>query len=320
VAVWVKKVMKKELFTVSEDLSGLRLDLAVSRLSGELTRARVQKLLAEGLVLVNGAACKPNYRVRPGDSIDIAIPSVREAKAAAEEIELDILYEDNHILVLNKQKGLVVHPAAGHKSGTLVNALLHHCTDLSGIGGEARPGIVHRLDKDTSGVLVVAKNDRAHLLLSQQFKEHSITREYVAIAHGSVSKAEGVIEGAIARHPRDRKKMAVVPPARGRHAVTHFFVLERLGSYTFLRLRLETGRTHQIRVHLAAVGHPVLGDPVYGPKKPHIKYAGQALHACLLGFIHPANGEFMEFRSEPPQDFQNLLTFLREGGGKVNEY
>jgi 23S rRNA pseudouridine1911/1915/1917 synthase len=306
----------KKTFIVTENFSGARLDVAVTGLSGELTRARVQKLLSEGRVLVNGSAGKANYRVNTGDSIDVTVPDAREASAQPEKVALDILFEDDYILVLNKPKGMVVHPAAGHSSGTLVNALLHHCSDLSGIGGIARPGIVHRLDKDTSGVLVVAKNDSAHLSLSRQLKEHSMVREYVAIVHGEVRPNHGAIDAAIARHPRERKKMAVVVPAKGRHAVTHFFVLERMSSYTYLRLRLETGRTHQIRVHLSSVGHPVVGDPLYGPKRPRVRFNGQALHARLLGFQHPADGRYLEFASEPPEDFKELLALLQSGGGQ----
>ncbi len=312
--------MKQSSFNVTDEHGGIRLDLAVTSLSGELTRARVQKLLAGGFVLVNGKAVKANYRVCPGDRIDVTIPALQETDVAAEKIKLEILFEDEHILVLNKQKGLVVHPAAGHSSGTLVNALLHHCSDLSGIGGELRPGIVHRLDKDTSGVLVVAKNDRAHLSLSQQFKAHSIRREYVAIVYGDVEPAKGTVQGAIARSTRDRKKMAVVPAAKGRHAVTHYFVLEKLLSCTYLRLLLETGRTHQIRVHLASVGHPVVGDPVYGPKKARIEFNGQALHARLLGLCHPVTENYLEFTCEPPEDFQKLLAFLRRRGEEGGDH
>ena len=203
-----------------------------------------------------------------------------------------------------------MHPAAGHAEGTLVNALLYHCQDLSGIGGETRPGIVHRLDKDTSGLLVVAKNDRAHLQLSRQFKAHNVTREYVAIVHGRLAAAEGTIDAAIARHPQERKKMAVTKRGQGRRAVTHFKVLQRFKEYTYVALRLETGRTHQIRVHLAAVGHPVVGDPVYGYKKQRFNLRGQALHARLLGFNHPLTGQYLEFSAEPPQEFQALLNSL----------
>jgi 23S rRNA pseudouridine1911/1915/1917 synthase len=216
--------------------------------------------------------------------------------------------------VPDKPRGLVVHPAAGHAGGTLVNALLHHCRDLSGIGGEARPGIVHRLDKDTSGVLVVAKNDLAHQSLSAQFKDHSLTREYVAVVHGQLPVEQGSIDAPIARHPRERKKMAVAAAGKGRRAVTHFRVLERLAGFTYVACRLETGRTHQIRVHMASIGHPVAGDPVYGYKRKKLNIGGQALHARLLGFVHPASGQYMEFSGEPPRDFMNFLDGIREPG------
>ena len=238
---------------------------------------------------------------------------------AAEDIALNILYEDAHVLVLAKPKGLVVHPAAGHAGGTLVNALLHHCHDLSGISGEARPGIVHRLDKDTSGVLVVAKHDRAHLELSKQFKAHSVVREYIAVIHGSPTVDKGTIDAPIARHPRERKKMAITTTGKGRHAITHFQVIERFDGYTYVALRLETGRTHQIRVHLASIGHSVVGDPVYGQRKQPFTLSGQALHARLLGFVHPVDGRYLEFSSEPPAEFINLLSELRAVSGKGKE-
>ena len=301
-------------FTVREESAGERLDVAVTREMEELTRARVQKLIDEGLVRVGGTVKKANYRMQAGDQVELTIPDVKPSTVKPEAIALTILYEDSDVLVLDKPKGLVVHPAAGHAAGTLVNALLHHCDDLSGIGGEARPGIVHRLDKDTSGVLLVAKNDRAHLALSQQFKEHSVTREYVAVVHGEVSVESGTIDAPIARHPRERKKMAVAHAGKGRRAVTHFRVLERFDGYTYLACRLETGRTHQIRVHLASIGHPVAGDPLYGHKRKKEDLTGQALHARLLGFIHPGSGKYLEFASEPPREFQELLIRLRQSG------
>ncbi|MBS4030050.1 MAG: RluA family pseudouridine synthase [Clostridiales bacterium] len=307
--------MKEHIIHVDRDSAGGRLDVIVSRLLAELTRARVQKLMDEGLVLVNGEVRKANYRVHEGECISVTIPAVKASSLDAENIALEILFEDSDVLVLNKPKGLVVHPAVGHRGGTLVNALLHHCRDLSGIGGEARPGIVHRLDKDTSGVLIVAKNDHAHLALSKQFKAHSVVREYLAIVHGEVAVKQGSVDGAIARHPRDRKKMAVVSSDKGRHAVTHFRVLERLSGFTYLALRLETGRTHQIRVHLASIGYPVVGDPIYGFKRQKIKLNGQALHAHLLGFAHPVDGRYLEFSADPPAEFNELLASLRQKGG-----
>ncbi|MBS4007768.1 MAG: RluA family pseudouridine synthase [Clostridium sp.] len=304
--------MKTSSFSVTELLSGERLDAVAAKLADNLSRSRVQKLIEQSLVLVDGVPQKANYRLRTGQLVEISLPDVTPAVVAAEEIALNILYEDEDLLVIDKPKGLVVHPAAGHLSGTLVNALLYHCDDLSGISGEARPGIVHRLDKDTSGVLLVAKKDRAHRNLSGQFKEHSITREYVAIVHGNISLAFGSIDAPIARHPRERKKMSVAPAGKGRRAVTHFSVLEQFAGYTYLACRLETGRTHQIRVHLASIGHPVVGDPLYGFKKKQVKLSGQALHARLLGFIHPTSGILMEFCSDPPEEFVELLEDLRE--------
>jgi 23S rRNA pseudouridine1911/1915/1917 synthase len=310
--------MKIRHFTAGSEISGERLDVAVSRLAADLTRSRVQKLLEESMITVNDAVRKANYRVCDGDRIMVTLPPVRSSKLGAEDIALDVLYEDMDLLVLNKPKGLVVHPAAGHSCGTLVNALLHHCKHLSGIGGEARPGIVHRLDKDTSGVLVITKNDRAHLSLAQQFKEHSVVREYRAVVHGVLTVERGVIDANIARHPRDRKKMAVSQEGKGRRAVTHFRVLERFNAFTYIALHLETGRTHQIRVHLASIGHPVAGDPVYGPRKTRVNINSQALHARLLGFVHPSEGKYMEFSCDPPEDILEILACLRgekEGEG-----
>ncbi|NLZ38672.1 MAG: RluA family pseudouridine synthase [Firmicutes bacterium] len=299
-------------FTIDKKLAGERLDVTVAALMQDLTRSRVQKLISAGQVLVDDTERKANYRVREGETITVTIPQVKASPLQAEAIPLEILYEDNSLLVVNKPKGMVVHPAAGHSEGTLVNALLYHCRDLSGIGGEARPGIVHRLDKDTSGVLVVAKNDQAHLELARQFKQHSVKREYVAIVHGRLKTSKGIIDAAIARHPQDRKKMTVTQNNRGRRAVTHFKVLELFEKYTYLALRLETGRTHQIRVHLSSIGHPVVGDPVYGYKKQKTKMQGQALHARLLGFCHPLDGRYMEFSCGPPADFLELLNDLRK--------
>ena len=311
--------MKTSSFSVTELLSGERLDAAAAKQADNLSRARVQKLIDQGLVLVDGVPQKANYRLRAGQLVEISLPELTPAVATAEEIALNILYEDEDLLVLDKPKGLVVHPAAGHLSGTLVNALLYHCDDLSGINGEARPGIVHRLDKDTSGVLLVAKNDYAHRKLSEQFKEHSITREYLAIVHGNMVLSSGSIAAPLARHPRERKKMSVAPAGKGRRSVTHFSVLERFDGYTYLVCRLETGRTHQIRVHLASIGHPVVGDPLYGYKKKQVKLSGQALHARLLGFVHPTSGVHLEFCSEPPAEFMELLGALREKRGKEGD-
>jgi 23S rRNA pseudouridine1911/1915/1917 synthase len=316
---------------IEQGLAGERLDIITARLAA-ISRARAQKLLDEGLVTVSGVRRKANYRPVAGERLEIEIPELRPPGLLPEAIPLEILYEDDDLLVLNKPQGLVVHPAAGHSNGTLVNALLHHCPVLSGVGGYARPGIVHRLDKDTSGVLVVTKSDRAHLCLAEQFRKHSVVREYLALVHGSVAAGQGVIEAAIARHPKERKKKAVVPAGMGRNAVTRYRVLERFARFTLLALRLETGRTHQIRVHLAFIGHPVVNDPVYGPKKRCDLRAGcrpdhagtsrrQLLHACCLGFVHPADGRYVEFSAVPPQEFQELLSALRrvKTGGDDNE-
>jgi len=302
---------------IEQGLAGERLDIIVARLAG-LSRARVQKLLEEGRVTVSGVRRKANYRPVAGERLEMEMPELKVPELLPEAIALEILYEDDDLLVLNKPQGLVVHPAAGHSGGTLVNALLHHCPVLSGVGGYARPGIVHRLDKDTSGVLVVTKSDRAHLSLAEQFREHSVVREYLAVVHGDVAAEQGVIEAAIARHPRERKKMAVVPPEAGRRAVTRYRVLERFAYFTLLALRLETGRTHQIRVHLSYIGHPVVNDKVYGPKKSSRaiyagKSRGQLLHARSLGFVHPADGRYLEFSAAPPQEFRELLSALRRG-------
>lgn len=304
--------MKTSSFTVTELLAGERLDVAAASLADDLSRARIQKLINEGFILVDGVPKKANYRLRVGQLLEISVPELKSVATVAEEIALNILYEDEELLVLDKPKGLVVHPSAGHPRGTLVNALLYHCDDLSGIGGEVRPGIIHRLDKDTSGVLLVAKNDCSHRGLAQQFKEHSVIREYVAIVHGDVALATGSIDTPIARHPTERKKMAPAQVGKGRKAITHFRVLEYFDGYTYLACRLETGRTHQIRVHLSSIGHPVAGDPLYGYKKKQGNLSGQALHARLLGFIHPTSGVYLEFHSDPPAEFRELLAVLRE--------
>ena len=285
-----------EYFTVSpenED-TGKRIDVYVSLLRDELSRSQVQKLISEGKVTVNSKLVKSNYRLRKDDIIDIEIPDPEPLEVLAEDIKLDILYEDDDIIVINKPQGMVVHPAPGHYSGTVVNALLFHCKgSLSGINGMLRPGIVHRIDMNTSGVIVVSKSDAAHKSLAVQFAEHSISRKYKPIG----------------RNPKDRKKMAVV--AGGRRAVTHFKVLERFGRYTYVEAELETGRTHQIRVHMASIGHPLLGDNVYGSEKQPYKLTGQVLHAALLGFNHPKTGEYVEFESQVPEYFTNLLNRFR---------
>ena len=297
------------------DTVGMRLDVYLASILPEYTRSRLQNMIKEGDVTVNGAQVKSGYKLSAGDRIAVIQREAVSMAVTAQDIDLDILYEDKDIIVINKPQGMVVHPAAGHCEGTLVNALLHHCGDLSGVGGVIRPGIVHRIDKDTSGILVAAKNDAAHVGLSAQWKIHSIKRVYHAILHGLIAENSGDIDAPIGRHPRDRKKMAV-EPKNGKNAVTHYRVIERLpfAECTYTQLELETGRTHQIRVHMSHLGHPVVGDPMYGPKKsPYLRRLnGQALHAKVLGFNHPISGEYMEFDSELPDYFQQLLEEMRK--------
>ncbi len=299
-----------ELLRVGEENEGERLDTFVAEEIESLSRNTVQNLLAEGKILVEGKKRKPSYRLREGETISIEIPEPEQIALAPRDIPLNILYQDSDVAVIDKPKGLVVHPAHGNWDYTLVNALLYHIHDLSGINGELRPGIVHRLDKDTSGVMVVAKNDMAHRHLAEQIKEHSINREYVALVHGNIKEDSGSIEAPIGRSHSDRKKMAVI--AEGRPAISQYKVLERFGNLTLVRVKLMTGRTHQIRVHFAYIRHPVAGDPLYGPAKPYPGLDSQALHAELLGFIHPATGEYMEFQSPAPEYFQKLLEKLRQ--------
>lgn len=297
-------------FAAEEEDAGSRLDVYLAREARELSRSYIQKLLAEGRVTVNGRAARASYRVKAGDVVILEIPELEGLDLAPEAVPLDIYYEDGDLLVVNKPRGMVVHPAEGNYRGTLVNALLYHCRDLSGISGVERPGIVHRLDKDTSGLLVVAKNDAAHLDLAAQLKERRVTRRYLALVHGWVKGDKGTIDAPIGRDPRDRQKMAVVA-RNAREAVTHYRVLERLGNYTLLELRLETGRTHQIRVHLAFIGHPVAGDPKYGPHRIHFGLEGQFLHAAVLGFNHPRTGAYLEFSAPLPLELEAVLRGLR---------
>ncbi len=293
------------------ETSGTRLDVFLAESNAELTRSRIQKLILDGNIKVNGSVVKANYKLREGDKIELTIPPPKDTELKAEEIPLDIVYEDEHMLVVNKPQGMVVHPAAGNLEGTLVNALMAHCGDnLSGINGEVRPGILHRIDKDTSGLLLVAKDDRAHLGLSEQIKAHSLTREYMALVHGKIKEDSGTIDAPIGRDPKDRKKMTITNK-NSRDAVTHFYVLERFDKYTLVRCRLETGRTHQIRVHMSKNGHPIVGDPVYGRKKEELKLNGQLLHARKVGFIHPVLGEYMEFEKDAPDYFEEVLVRLR---------
>jgi 23S rRNA pseudouridine1911/1915/1917 synthase len=289
-----------------------RVDVFLAEKMPEHSRSYIQKLLKDGFVLVNGEKVKPNFKVKSGSVIYVSLPPPQTMSLKAEPMELDIVYQDDDIVVVNKPQGMVVHPAPGNYSATLVNALLYSCNELSGIGGVIRPGIVHRLDKDTSGLLVVAKNDAAHHSLSQQIKDRTLKRVYWCVVEGNIKKDMGVISASIGRHPTNRKKMAVLNSLNARPAVTHYKVLERFGEYTLVEARLETGRTHQIRVHMAYIGHPVVGDSVYGGKKQRFNLKGQVLHAKRLGFIHPSVGEYMEFEAPLPEHFENLLKALRK--------
>lgn len=301
-----------EYITTVEEEAGERIDKFLSEELLDRSRSFLQKLIKEQYVKVNGKPVKSSYRLVSGDRVCILFPEPEKPNIAAENIPLDILYEDDDIIIVNKPKQMVVHPAPGHDSGTLVNALLYHCQDhLSGINGSLRPGIVHRIDMDTTGSLVVCKNDAAHQSLSAQLKNHSIHRVYEAVVHGNLKEETGVINAPIGRHPTERKKMSTLAK-NGREAVTHYRVLERFGNFTYIQCRLETGRTHQIRVHMAGIGHPLLGDSVYGPKKcPFPKLQGQTLHAKTLGFLHPKTGEYVEFTAPLPDYFTNLVGKLR---------
>ena len=301
-----------ELKTIIAKTSGERLDTYLSRQLPELSRSRIQNMIRDGLITVDSRLVKTGFSLQGEESIDVRIVSEVPIAAQPEEIPLNIIYEDKDIIVVNKPQGLVVHPAPGHADGTLVNALLHHCTDLAGVGGALRPGIVHRIDMNTSGLLVAAKNDAAYRGLSKQWQAHDITRIYHAILYGTIQEERGSIDAPIGRHPRERKKMAV-EPRHGRDAITHYLVLERLPfvNCTYTELKLETGRTHQIRVHMAQLGHPVVGDDTYGRRKGKYKLNGQALHAKILGFCHPISGEKLFFDSKLPGCFSQLLDEMR---------
>ena len=301
----------EDVLLIDEEARGRRLDVFLAGREKELSRSHIQKLIEGGAVLVNGRAVKANYKLRTGDSVEIHVPEAQAWKILPEAIPLDVLYEDEDIIVINKARGMVVHPAAGVSSGTLVNALLHHCKDLSGINGVIRPGIVHRLDKDTSGVMVAAKNDAAHVDLAEQIRLKTAHRIYQALVLGTIAEGKGVIRAPIGRHPTERKKMAVVP--NGKEATTHFRVLERFSSYTFVECRLQTGRTHQIRVHMAYIGHPLLGDPKYGKKSP-FAIEGQALHSAELMLTHPRTKERLRFAAAMPADMEEILRTLRRRG------
>ena len=300
--------MTREL-TAATEHAGVRLDAFLSA-DGALTRSQAARLIAEGRVRVNGKPAAKSARLAGGETVTVDVPQLRETALPPQDIPLDVVYEDDDVIVVNKPTGLVVHPAPGHPDGTLVNALLHHCGDsLSGIGGEKRPGIVHRIDRDTSGLIIAAKNDAAHLALSAQLKDHSLSRTYECLVTGNMKQDSGTVDAPIGRSSADRKKMAVVPT--GRRAVTHWEVVARYPGVTHLRCRLETGRTHQIRVHMAYIGHPILGDTVYGAKKPVPGLTGQCLHATGLRFVHPSTGEPVELHCPLPPEFTAMLQKLQ---------
>ena len=308
-----------ETIIFSADKAGERLDVFLTRKWPDFSRSHIQKLIAKGEVVTVGKVRKANYKLALGDEVKITLPDAVPVAIEAENILLDILYEDDDIIVVNKARGMVVHPAAGVNSGTLVNALLYHCDDLSGINGEIRPGIVHRLDKDTSGVMVCAKNDKAHVNLAEQIRTKAAHRIYLAIVNGNIKEEAGIIKGDIGRHPIERKKMAIVKE-NGKPAVTHFKVLERFGDFTLVECKLETGRTHQIRVHMASIGHPLVNDPKYGPKKSSpFAIKGQALHSHVLTLTHPTSGEEMHFTAPLPDDMEKILLFLRDKKKKTNK-
>lgn len=294
-------------FTVGAEQTGIRLDKLLSTFIEDLSRSTIVKLCEENSVLINGNAVGKNYKVKAGDTIYVTVPEPKELEATAENIPLDIVYEDEDLLVVNKPKGMVVHPAPGHFTGTLVNALLYHCKgSLSGINGVLRPGIVHRIDKDTSGLLIVAKNDRAHIGLANQIQVHSFSREYEAVVYGNLKETTGTVDAPIGRHKTDRKKMCVTDE-NSRAAVTHYSLVDYNNGFSHVALKLETGRTHQIRVHMAYIGHPVAGDPVYGPKSVIGQLKGQCLHAKKIGFVHPVTGKNLNFDSELPLYFKDFL-------------
>ncbi len=298
-------------FLVSQETAGTRVDKLLADSMDGFTRSGIQHLLSEGNVTCGAKPITKNYKCREGDEIKVFVPDAKPLDVEAQDIPLDIVYEDEYLLVVNKPKGMVVHPANGNYDGTLVNALMHHCGDsLSGINGVIRPGIVHRIDKDTSGLLIVAKTDAAHIGLAEQIKEHSFTRAYEAVVYGNIKDDEGTICQPIGRNPKDRKKMAVVY-TNSKPATTHYKVLQRFGNFTHIRCVLETGRTHQIRVHMAFIGHPIAGDSVYGPKKVITELNGQCLHAKQIGFVHPITKEYMEFESDLPEYFTKFLTKLK---------
>lgn len=307
-------------YTFEEDNSKIRLDSYLASIQADMSRSRIQNLIKSGDVSVNGNYAKAGYILMPGDCIEVNVPKPESTDICAEDIPLDIVYEDEDVIVINKPKDMVVHPANGHYTGTLVNALMHHCRDsLSGINGELRPGIVHRIDKDTTGLIIACKNDRAHSFIAEQLAEHSITRRYLALVYNNIIENEGTVDANIDRSRADRKKMAVCPPYEGKTAVTHYRVLERFPAHGIYKIplclvecRLDTGRTHQIRVHMSHIGHPLAGDEVYGISRDLLKGKGQYLHAAVLGFTHPTTGERLEFRAPLPDYFECTLNMLRK--------
>lgn len=302
--------MEERIYNIDETLKGKRIDKFLSEEFEGKSRSFIQGIIEKGTVLVNEKVVKSNYKLKTFDIVKVSMPEPEELDVQAEDIEINILYEDSDVIVINKAKGMVVHPAPGNYNGTLVNALLYHCKDLSSINGVIRPGIVHRIDKDTTGVLVIAKNDDAHVKLSSQLKDHSMKREYYALVEGKISKDSGTIDKPLKRSKRDRLKIAI--DSDGRRAVTHFEVIERFKNTTLVKCVLETGRTHQIRVHMASIGHPLVGDPLYGFKKTKFKSEGQMLHAKVLGFIHPRSNEYVEFTTELPDNYRKLLENLKK--------
>ncbi|MFS0688163.1 RluA family pseudouridine synthase [Sporosarcina sp. 179-K 8C2 HS] len=300
--------MEPHEIVITEEHGTGRIDKVLSEINADWSRTQIQQWMKDGAVLVNEATVKSNYKVKPGDVIQVMEPELEELDIVAEDLNLEIVYEDADVLVVNKPRGMVVHPAPGHATGTLVNGLMYQVKDLSGINGVMRPGIVHRIDKDTSGLLMVAKNDQAHVSLVNQLVEKSVTRIYTALVHGHIPHDQGTIDAPIGRDPKDRQSMTVID--KGKHAVTHFKVLDRFGDFTLVECRLETGRTHQIRVHMKYIGYPLAGDPKYGPKKT-IDFNGQALHAGTIGFKHPRTGEYLEFTQPLPEDFRALIEKMR---------
>ena len=303
--------MNEVVFEITPEMEGERIDKCISNYVETLSRSYIQKIIKEGKAYINDAPVKSNYKVRVDDKVQFTIPDCEEPDIPPQDIPLDIIYEDKDVLIVNKPKNMVVHPAPGHYEGTLVNAIMYYChNDLSGINGVLRPGIVHRIDKDTTGSLIICKNDEAHRKIAEQLKEHSITRKYRAIVYGRISNDEGVVDAPIGRHPTDRKKMAI-NERNGKPAITHYKVLERFEKYTYIECQLETGRTHQIRVHMTSIGHTLLGDEVYGNAKCPFKLEGQTLHAMTIGFIHPSTNQYVEYEAPLPEYFERLLQILR---------